>query len=145
MIRQSASQTHVPRTLVISPSGADNPHVKRALLEGVSGCLDWEDLETGLLKAMQWIGRGERYVDPKVGARLLDTVRVQTPPHERLTQREYQVLCGLVRGKRIGEVATDLMLSPKTVYTYRKRIESKTGLSTGEEFVQYGRQHGLLE
>lgn len=145
IIRQSASEAHVPRTLIISPFGADNPHVKRALLEGVSGCLDWEDLETSLLKTMEWIERGKRYVDPRIGAFLLDTERARTPPHERLTKREYQVLCGLVRGKRTGEVAADLMLSPKTVYTYRKRIETKTGLKTNEEFVQYGRQHRLFE
>lgn len=64
----------------------------------------------------------------------------QKLPHDCLSDREFQVLCQLSQGKRIADAAYEMTLSPKTIHTYRKRIQEKMKLNTYEEIVRYGRQ-----
>ena len=145
LIRQSARQLDGPVTLIITPFSGEDPHLKRGLQAGAAGCVHWDELDAGLLKAMEWIDRGHRYVDPKLGAALLGNERAEGSPHERLSDREFQVLSLLAKGMRTGEIAEQMMLSPKTISTYRNRIERKTHLRTNADFVQYGWKHGLMQ
>ena len=133
-----------PLTLITSPCVEDT-HVKRGLQAGAAGYLQWEEIETHLLRAIDRIMQGEKYIDPRLGGRLLlESGKDLGAPHDCLSDREYQVLCLLVLGKRIVEVAAEMMLSPKTIHTYRKRIQEKMELRTYEEFVQYGRKQQLI-
>jgi two-component system, NarL family, invasion response regulator UvrY len=67
-----------------------------------------------------------------------------TPPHELLSDREYQVLRMLGVGKTVSEIAAELSLSVKTVSTYRTRILDKTGLRTTAELMHYVIRHNLI-
>jgi DNA-binding NarL/FixJ family response regulator len=64
--------------------------------------------------------------------------------HESLSDREYEVMLGIARGKRIRELAEELTLSEKTVSTYRTRVLRKLGCSSNAEIVQYALNHDLL-
>ena len=66
-------------------------------------------------------------------------------PHERLSDREYQVLRMIGRGKTVSEIAAALSLSVKTVSTYRARVLVKMEMRTNAELTHYAIRHGLGE
>jgi DNA-binding NarL/FixJ family response regulator len=65
--------------------------------------------------------------------------------HERLSNRELQVLRLVAVGRTLKEIAGELSLSEKTVGTYRRRIAEKMGLSSNVELARYALQAGLVE
>ncbi len=69
----------------------------------------------------------------------------ERPPHEILSDREFQVMRMLASGKTLTEIAKDLSLSVKTVSTYRARLLSKTGLKNNSELIRYAFQHQLVK
>jgi DNA-binding NarL/FixJ family response regulator len=76
-------------------------------------------------------------------ASVLDNGRAQAP-HERLSDREFQVLRALGSGLAVKEAAANLGLSSKTVSTYRARLMEKMGLTSKADLVRYVVEHGLL-
>ena len=146
LIRQLGNQESGLQLLMVSPSAGDS-HVRRGLRAGANGYLEWNEIETHLLIAVEGMQQGEQYINSKLHNFLLGTGQSKAlcPPHEHLSDREYQVLCQLALGKRSVEIASDMALSPKTIYTYRKRIEEKIQLETNADFVYCSRQHGLVE
>jgi DNA-binding NarL/FixJ family response regulator len=66
-------------------------------------------------------------------------------PHERLSQREFEVLRLLASGKAVSEIAEMLSLSDKTVSTYRGRILEKLQLKTTADLVRYALEHSLID
>ena len=139
LIKQLIKQKDGPSILIISPYIEDQ-NLKRSLSAGASGFLHWDELELHLPKAIEWIGGGEKYIDPKMNSLLLKEEHNQRLPHDCLSDREFQVLCQLSQGKRIADAAYEMTLSPKIIHTYRKRIQEKMKLNTYEEIVRYGRQ-----
>ena len=67
------------------------------------------------------------------------------PPHDQLSDREFQVFLQLARGKTIGRLADHLALSVKTVSTYRSRVMDKLGLSSNSELTYYALKNGLMQ
>ena len=66
-------------------------------------------------------------------------------PHERLSDREFEVLRLLGQGSSVVEIARRLVLSPKTVSTYRSRLMEKLGLSNTAEIIRYAFENGLVD
>ena len=66
-------------------------------------------------------------------------------PHERLSDREFEVLRALGSGLAVKEVAEQLNLSAKTVSTYRARLLEKMGLKSRSDLVRYVVEHELLK
>jgi len=66
-------------------------------------------------------------------------------PHERLTQREFEVLRALGGGMMVKDVASQLRLSAKTVSTYRCRLLQKMGFATNADIVKYVVAHDLMK
>ena len=119
LIKQLEKRKDRPSILIISPNAEDS-YLKRSLLAGASGYLHWGEIELHLMKAIEQIGWGEKYVDPKLSGILMGEVQNQKLPHDCLSDREYQVLCQLSLGKRAVDVAKAMSLSPKTIHTYLK-------------------------
>jgi two-component system invasion response regulator UvrY len=65
--------------------------------------------------------------------------------HERLSQREFEVLRLLGLGTTVSEIAAMLSLSDKTVSTYRTRVLEKLSLKTNAELVRYALEHSLIQ
>ena len=66
-------------------------------------------------------------------------------PHERLSNREYQVLCLLGSGKSVGQIAQELSRSVKTISTYRARILAKMEMQSNAQLVHYVLRRQLAE
>jgi two-component system, NarL family, response regulator NreC len=116
---------------------------------GVLGFVLRKASETELFLAIRFACEGRRFIDPRLSDSLADlllgrTTRGGSSGESRLTQREWQVLRGIVRGFTGREVAEQLGLKANTIETYRLRIYDKLNLKTRADLVKYALASGLL-
>jgi len=118
----------------------------RALKSGASGYLTKESIPEELLKAIQKVLRGGKYVSESFSDELLLSLDrdVEKLPHETLSDREYQVMLMIAAGKTRKEIAEKLFLGVKTVSTYRTRVLEKMGMKTNADLTNYVNQHNLI-
>lgn len=138
-------QARLP-VLVLSIHTPDQ-FARRAIAAGASGYLTKNTADEELVNAVQRLLRGGKYFGPEV---LESVVLAMHPdsgdlPHERLSDREYQILRMIGGGRTVSEIAKELTLSVKTVSTYRARLLEKMELRTNAELTHYVARHGLLE
>lgn len=117
----------------------------RFLKAGASGYLTKEAAPDELVQAIRKVARGEHFLTPELAeAVVFGKSSVERPAHEDLSDREYEVLVGIARGKRIRDIADELSLSEKTVSTYRTRVLRKLDCSSNAELVGYALHNHLL-
>ena len=124
----------------------EEQYAVRAFKAGASGYLTKEGASKELIAAIRKVSRGEKYVTPSLAQKLalyLDTVS-EKPLHEKLSDREYQVMLLLVSGKQTREIAEELALSIKTIGTYKTRILEKMRLKNTTELTLYAIKNGLV-
>lgn len=134
------------RVLVLSIYSEDL-YAVRALRAGASGYLTKESAPEQLVEAIRKVSRGGKYISPSLAERLafaLDTDSNKLP-HEKLSDREYQVLCMIASGKTVKEIAGELALSVPSVSTYRSRILIKMNLKNNAELAHYAIRNGLVD
>ncbi len=144
---KTLSRDH-PRTPVLVMSmHPENQLGLRALKAGASGYLVKGSEPSELLTAIRRIASGGKYISPSLAEQLAEEVatRRTRSAHEKLSDREYRVLCLLASGKGVSEIASELFLSPATVGTYRSRVLTKLNLKNTAELVRYAVEHGLLD
>ena len=131
--------------LVLSMHPEDQ-YGKRVLKAGASGYMNKESAPEELIKAVHKLLSGGRYVSPTLAETLaVDLGRDDgTPAHERLSDREFEVLRKMASGKTVGQIAQELHLSVPTVSTYRARILEKMGMSNTAELIRYALSHHLV-
>jgi two-component system invasion response regulator UvrY len=132
--------------LVLSMHGEEQ-YARRAFQAGAAGYVMKNSPSAELANAVQRVAAGGRYVSAKLGEALAAQLdpKAQQLPHERLSQREFEVLRLLASGNAVSEIADMLSLSDKTVSTYRSRILEKLHLKTTAELVRYALDHALIE
>lgn len=118
----------------------------RTLKSGASGYLTKESAPDELLKAIDKIRQGGRYVSVTLGEQLALNILDDTnkPPHDILSDRELEILCLIGRGKTVKNIAGELFLSINTVNTYRSRILKKLKLNNTIEIVKYAIEYNLI-
>jgi len=119
----------------------------RALRTGAAGYLTKSSAPEELITAIDRVSRGYRYISQTVAEQLaLDLQEgVSRPLYEHLSDREYEVFRRLATGQTVQQIASDLMLSPKTVSTYRARMMRKMRMKTPGDLLRYAVSHGLVE
>ncbi len=117
----------------------------RTFKAGASGFLSKDTAPEDLVKAVRKILRGGKYFSERVVDQLLcnPKARGAEPPHDLLSDREFEILCLFGRGKTVKEIAGELCLSPPTVSTYRTRILEKMQMRTTSELMRYAIQNRL--
>jgi len=134
-----------PAVLVLS-SAPEEQLAVRVLRAGASGYLNKQAAPEHLVQAVRKILQGGKYVSATLAERLAaDAARDAQLPHEKLSDREFQVMRMLVDGKSIKEVATELALSTKTISTFHTRIWEKLGVKNDVELVHYALEHRLAD
>ena len=118
----------------------------RLLKIGASGYMTKESAPNELVGAVKKVIAGGRYVSPSLAEKMASylAVDVQTPPHERLSDREFLVLRLIASGKTPTAIAKELALSVKTISTYRMRILEKMSMSNNAELTHYAIQNQLV-
>ena len=133
------------RVLVVSTFSEDR-YALSMIRHGADGylCKDCEPAD--LMQAIRTVAQGRRYVSKKTAELLADDMAGQgsKPPHELLSDRELQVFMKLARGQAVGDIASDLNLSVKTISTYRTRVLEKLGVASNAELATYAHTQGLL-
>lgn len=119
----------------------------RVLRAGAAGYLTKSAAPEELVGAIRKVTGGGKYVSPTLAEQLAVVLEreAEGQPHQRLTDREYQIMQLLASGKRVSEVADVLTLSVKTVSTHRARILEKMGLRNNAELTHYAIRNQLVD
>lgn len=133
------------KTLVVSMYPEDQ-YAIRCLKAGALGYLNKSADPAELINAVRTLMQGRKYVTPEVAQKLVDSLLAPeaADPHTSLSERELQTLQKMASGRKLSEIAEELMLSPKTVSVYRARVLQKLNLSNNAELTAYAIQHRLL-
>jgi DNA-binding NarL/FixJ family response regulator len=126
--------------ILILSMHAEDLFAIRALRAGAAGYMQKESSPEELLAAIRRIAGGGTYLSSAMAERLANDVALGaagTMPHERLSDREFEIFRLLGAGKSVTEIAHELNLSVKTVSTHRSRILEKTGFEKNADIVQY--------
>jgi two-component system invasion response regulator UvrY len=123
----------------------EEAYAVRALKAGAAGYLTKDAAPAELVVAVRRILAGGRYVTSSLAERLAAMLdQDDRPIAERLSDREYQVLCRIGAGRTISEIGEELRLSVKTVSTYRARLLEKLALSTTAELTRFAIENHLV-
>jgi len=132
------------RTLILT-ARPEEEFAVRALKAGATGCLTKGYAPPDLIDAVRRIAAGHRYVSATLAEQLaLGLADDGREPHERLSNREAEVLRLLAAGLSLKEIGARLDVSPKTVSSFRARVLEKMGLRTNADLVRYALEHHLV-
>ncbi len=143
-----AIRTEFPRTGVVMLSVyPESQFAVRSIRTGAGAYLNKGCAPDDLLAAIRKVAGGGVYVTPAIAELLAHSVRADDsrPPHETLSNREFQVLQLLAQGCSVSAIAARLSLSANTISTYRGRLFDKLGVRTLVELAHYAARHGLDE
>jgi DNA-binding NarL/FixJ family response regulator len=133
------------KVLVVSMYPEDQ-YAIRALRAGAFGYVNKGGDPQLLVQAVRTVAQGRKYVTPEIAQMLVESLTApQTEnPHDKLSDRELQTLVMIASGKRLSDIAEELVLSPKTVSVYRARVLEKLQLSNNAELTVYAIRNGLV-
>lgn len=125
----------------------EEQYAVRALRAGASGYLTKSSAPKELIGAMRMILEGRKYISPSLAEILASEIDHPTGHriHERLSEREYQVMLLLASGKTVTEAAQKLNLSIKTISTYRARILEKMNMNNNAQLTLYAFENELIK
>jgi len=123
----------------------EEQYAVRALKMGAAGYLTKVSAPDELIKAIKKISRGRKYISSSLAEKLALNLEVDTeiPPHESLSNREFQVMCMIASGKTVKKIAEELSLSVNTISTYRARVLEKMRMKTNSELTHYAIKNQL--
>ena len=126
---------------------AERPFAVRAFRAGASGYLTKASAGAELIRAVERILEGGRYVSTVLAEQLASELGHAAPGllHERLSDREFEILRLIASGKTVKQMATELVLSGNTISTYRTRILEKMKMRTNAELTHYAISNNLVE
>jgi len=132
--------------LVLSMHPEDQ-YAKRVLKAGAAGYMNKETAPEELVKAVGKVLSGGRYVSAALAEKLASDLSADTErlSHERLSNREFEVLRMIASGKTISQIAEELHLSVTTVSTHRARILEKMGMANNAELMRYAMRNALID
>ena len=145
------SQLETGARVLILTVHAEEQYLLPVVQAGGSGYVLKSQADTDLLEAIRAVHRGEVFLDPPAQKMLLedylDRVKAgkEVDSYQTLSEREREVLKLTAEGYTAQEIADRLVLSPKTVDTYRQRVMDKLNLHHRAELVKYALRKGLLQ
>ncbi|QPJ61070.1 MAG: response regulator transcription factor [Candidatus Nitronauta litoralis] len=145
MLQLKSEKNKVP-VLVLSISAKED-YALKFIQAGAAGFLSKASAPEQLVEAIHKVSQGRKFITPELAEQLalqLDQ-DLEKAPHERLSPREFQVMCLLASGKTVSVVAEELALSVPTISTHRARILEKTGLKNNAELTNYAFRNQLID
>lgn len=141
----------IPSRVLILTMHPEEEYLVPMLEAGAAGFLPKTAADAELLDAIRAVARGDIFVRPQAARILAKGYQKKDPMHEdraryeKLTERERDVLRLTAHGFSAPEIGAQLFISPKTVDTYKQRIQDKLGLAHRHEYVQFALRLGLLQ
>jgi two-component system invasion response regulator UvrY len=126
---------------------SEEQFARRAFRAGAAGYITKDSPRSELVKAINKVSEGGTYISPALAEKLVIDFRRDTerPPHETLSDREFEVLRLIASGKTVGEIADLLSLSDNTISTYRARVLEKMGMKNNAEIIHYAIENKLVD
>lgn len=142
----SLSETHSPIKVLVVSMFPEDQYAIRCLRAGAQGYLNKAGDPEELVLAVRTVMQGRKYVTPEVAQMLVESLNkpVLEMPHTTLSEREMQTLLKIASGKRLSDIAEELLLSPKTVSVYRTRVLEKLKLTNNAELTVYAIRNHLV-
>lgn len=111
----------------------------RVMKSGAAGYMTKESAPEDLIEAIKSVVKGKKFISENIAQQMADHLdeTAKALPHEILSDREYEVMLAIAKGRSVSEIAEDLALSAKTVSTYRYRLLKKLGLKNNLELIRY--------
>lgn len=133
------------RVLIVSMF-AEDQYAIRCLRAGADGYLNKAGDPGQLIPAVRMLASGRKFLTPAISEMLVDNLAAPASEslHASLSERELQTLLKIASGKRLSDIAEELMLSPKTVSVYRARLLEKLKLSNNAELAVYAIRNELV-
>jgi two-component system, NarL family, invasion response regulator UvrY len=125
---------------------SEEQYARRAFKAGAAGYITKDSPRAELLNAINKVAKGRKYISGALAEELvIDLERgSDRPPHETLSDREFEVMRLIASGKTVGEIAVLLSLSDNTISTYRARLLEKMKMRTNAELTHYAILNGLV-
>lgn len=145
-VLSSLRETHPHiKVLVVSMNPTDQ-YAVRCLRAGAQGYASKAADPLALIDAVHVIAQGRKYLTSDVAQMLAESISEPQleAAHAALSERELQTLLKIASGRRLTEIADELMLSPKTVSVYRARVLEKLKLTNNAELTVYAIRNGLV-
>jgi DNA-binding NarL/FixJ family response regulator len=126
---------------------SEEEYAERMLQAGASGYLVKQCIPKELITAIRKVSSGRKYVSSSLAERLASRLGKKSDKvlHERLSDREFEIMCLIASGKPIKEIAEELSLSSKTVSTHRAHILEKMGMKHNSELMHYALQNHFVD
>jgi DNA-binding NarL/FixJ family response regulator len=126
---------------------SEQQYAVRAFRAGAAGYLTKANASAELVKAVKRIMAGGRYVSAALGEELVSELsgHGNAMLHEKLSDRELEILRLIASGRSVKEIAAELTLSASTISTYRTRLLEKMNMRTSAELTHYAVSNGLVE
>jgi two-component system, NarL family, invasion response regulator UvrY len=126
---------------------SEEQYARRSFRSGAAGYITKDSPRAELVQAVNKVMEGGKYVSPALAEKLVTYIEkdADRPPHEILSDREFQVMRMIASGQTVGEIAELLSLSDKTISTYRARILEKMNIKTNAELTHYAIRNELVD
>jgi two-component system invasion response regulator UvrY len=133
--------------IIIYSSHPEEHYAERLLKAGASGYLTKDKAPEELVKAIRCVFRGGKYITTTLACKIATSYGKddEGPIHEKLSNREFQVMCMIASGKTVSEIAVDMYLSTKTISTYRSRVLEKMVMANNSQLTNYAIKNKLIE
>jgi len=146
LIRQIKDENPSLRILVLTMHG-EQQYAVRAFKAGASGYLTKESASAELVGAVTKVASGGVYVSLAMAERFAQHLNepAEAMPHQRLSDREFDVFRRIVGGQSITEIANELCVSVKTISTHKTRILEKMQMPNENGLVRYAIRNKLFD
>lgn len=146
-ILQQIKRSGIDSRVLILSFHDEHQYASRAFSLGASGYIKKSASYDDIREAITRVAAGGKYVSPGLAEKLaFGNMEIAGKlPHEKLSEREFQVMLLLSKGQSVKEIAVQTYISDKTVSTYRTRIMKKMGVSTNADLVLYSYKNELIK
>ena len=136
---------HPKLHVLILSAHPEDQYGLRLIKAGAAGYLMKEGAPEELVTAIRKVNAGGKYVSASLAEKLVSHLDAfDKPPHENLSNREFQILCMIAQGKSLKNIADELCIGEKTVSTYRSRIMGKMKIGTNSGLTRYALENKLI-
>jgi two-component system, NarL family, invasion response regulator UvrY len=140
-----------PQLGILILSGYPEAHYALPMLkQGANAYLSKQCESEEIVAAVRKLATGGKYISQAVAELLANQIGAEPaaqerPAHAQLSEREMQVFLRLAKGQAVGDIASELNVSAKSVSTYRTRLLEKLGLASNSDLTYYALKNGLIE
>ena len=145
-VQDSVRGTHSAIKVLVVSMYPEDQYALRCLRAGAQGYANKASDPVELIAAVRTVMQGRKYLTPEVAQMLAESLAQPAPevPHAALSERELQTLVKIASGRKLSDIAEELMLSPKTVSVYRSRVLEKLKLTNNAELTVYAIRNELV-